>query len=719
MTNLKMGKLYILSGLQGSGKSSFLKQFNETMIVSTDKIRESISGSGKTILNGEEASTRSEDSNETVFKIAKLLVEEKCKLGLTVFFDATNMTDKDRNVFVKIAAKQNMDSQILILDTSLEKSLKQNRNRKFPVSDIVIERFEETFQRDSEFNFKIISSKTKINLIPNIIESEDLDIIGDIHGLFNEIEMFVKELGYKITDTSITHKEGRKLAFLGDFIDRGPDSIQVIEFIMKAVNSGHYAIVGNHEAKLIKSYDMVKKGESIKGGHAGKITLVNLMKRKEKSQDRIISFLKNLPFYYLYKNNILAHANIAYANPSELLKTNCIYGSTRRGKEEDTDRIYQELFDLGLNKYNLIRGHIKSTSIQKNVMSLEEGQAFAGYLVCARFNNGTLENTEKFKCSFNYENNKKDSLMFPMSNLVDNKLAIAKPSKNGAMTLFKYSKKVFFDNLWSEDKMLLKARGLVLDLAGNIVQHPFDKVFNYGENDTGIDIKDSTEVIAVEKMNGFLGNIGLDPFTKKLLITTTGSFDSDFVGYIEDFITPKLRGLLLRFLSSEAMTLSFEVIHKEDPHIIDYEDKDRGLWLIGARYLDNDSESFHEIKLDYLAAQFGFKRPKHFKVPFGELKNLVSESNIEGYMVRDIETDLTLLKFKTPYYLVTKFIGRMNAGKIKFMFSNPKKFKMSVDEEFYPLVDIIVKDLSLDDFLNMSNEEKMDFVRSIILKIRS
>ncbi|MDH3441675.1 MAG: metallophosphoesterase, partial [Gammaproteobacteria bacterium] len=53
------------------------------------------------------------------------------------------------------------------------------------------------------------------------LEDGPLDIIGDIHGEFDALMNLLDVLGY---DEEGQSPEGRKIVFLGDLIDRGPDS---------------------------------------------------------------------------------------------------------------------------------------------------------------------------------------------------------------------------------------------------------------------------------------------------------------------------------------------------------------------------------------------------------------------------------------------------------------------------------------------------------------
>ena len=117
------------------------------------------------------------------------------------------------------------------------------------------------------------------------------------------------------------------------------------------------------------------------------------------------------------------------------------------------------------------------------------------------------------------------------------------------------------------------------------------------------------------------------------------------------------------------LTLSFEVIHKDDPHIIKYNDDERGLYLIGARGKNENSINVTEEELDRIGGILGLRRAKHEIKTFGEVKNENVTTQTEGFIVRDIDDVQTpILKLKSPFYLTTKFLGRMGQKQIKFMF---------------------------------------------------
>jgi hypothetical protein len=76
-----------------------------------------------------------------------------------------------------------------------------------------------------------------------------LDIIGDIHGEFSALLALLERLGYNHHGQ---HRNDRKLVFVGDLCDRGPDSLGVIQFVQHLVQQGNaQAVLGNHEINLL------------------------------------------------------------------------------------------------------------------------------------------------------------------------------------------------------------------------------------------------------------------------------------------------------------------------------------------------------------------------------------------------------------------------------------------------------------------------------------
>ena len=68
-----------------------------------------------------------------------------------------------------------------------------------------------------------------------------LDIIGDVHGQFEALQNLLHYLGYSPAGK---HPQGRKLVFVGDLIDRGPDSPAVADWAKQAIRAGNAFMAG-------------------------------------------------------------------------------------------------------------------------------------------------------------------------------------------------------------------------------------------------------------------------------------------------------------------------------------------------------------------------------------------------------------------------------------------------------------------------------------------
>jgi len=82
------------------------------------------------------------------------------------------------------------------------------------------------------------------------LPSGPLDIVGDIHGEIAALRQLLTHLGY---DEQGHHPQGRRLVFVGDFCDRGPDSPAVLRLVLSMIAAGTaLAVLGNHEINLLR-----------------------------------------------------------------------------------------------------------------------------------------------------------------------------------------------------------------------------------------------------------------------------------------------------------------------------------------------------------------------------------------------------------------------------------------------------------------------------------
>ena len=290
------------------------------------------------------------------------------------------------------------------------------------------------------------------------------------------------------------------------------------------------------------------------------------------------------------------------------------------------------------------------------------------------------------------------------------KLAQIKESvRYPGLFVLKYKRTVFYNNLWDEN--LVEIRGRVINSAGDTVVNPFTKIFNRFENDTDIDRDE--QVLAVCKVNGFMAGITYVPEIDEVIVSTTGSLDSDFVTLAEKYLNPIKKDVKDRFLiNGQRFTWLFEIVDETDPHII----KEKvGAYLIGVRGIDEERYSSSETiekTLDVIAKEFGVMRPQWLVARFDAVVKMAKECTNEGFVVYGMQSK-TSLKIKTPYYLISKFLARCGQAKLEHMLTHPDWINWNtIDEEFFPLIRYL--SANKDDYLNMDEQDRLTYIQSFI-----
>lgn len=167
------------------------------------------------------------------------------------------------------------------------------------------------------------------------------DIIGDIHGCFEEMKDLLRELGYELKDGDIRHPEGRIPVFLGDLTDRGPDSLAVIYAVAPWVNSGKALYCpGNHCNKLYRYF----LGRKVVISHGLETTVAELEALSNKERRNVSSMFRtlyeNAPLYQVLDNRqlIVAHAGIRpndIGKEGKRVQTFVLYGDITGEKHPD------------------------------------------------------------------------------------------------------------------------------------------------------------------------------------------------------------------------------------------------------------------------------------------------------------------------------------------------------------------------------------------------
>ncbi|ESA33447.1 phosphatase [Leptolyngbya sp. Heron Island J] len=691
--SIQVGSLVLLSGAPGAGKSTACQHLPPELVLSSDVLRQTFFGTAQTVVDGQVAERPLATDDRLVFSTLENVVRARLKAGLTTIVDATLISDKERKPFATVAEQLGVPVQVLIFNPPLERVQQQNQQRRCRVPEQVVVKFCDRIQLDSQWPFTVITGDVTLNIdIPTIPDDTNLDVIGDIHGLADTLQAMLDRLGY---DHEFNHAEGRKLCFLGDLVDRGLQSLEVLELVMQAVAQGHYCVRGNHDNNLARGL----RGDTIKS-KSTRETLHKVLQRDRDYQTQVGTFIQSLPPFYRYRNYVLCHGDIEWFDPLRQPTHDQMYGRCRRHETHDTDGIFRQTSDL-----TVVRGHIPLTSEGDRTYSLEAGAGFGGPLAAMRL---PEQERVEIPCAFDYSQ-RQPSFAKQMEPLVTKKLV--KQVVADSLTLFKYSSKAFFTpSAWDDYPELKLARGVVVGLNGNPVSQPFPRTFNYLERETTLPA--DTQVVAVEKLNGFLVTTFLHPYDPhQVVVTCSGSFKGDYVDNAKSLLYQGgLYGRVLAWLQENRhTTLLWEAIHPDDPHIIQYGPEDYGLHLIGAGNLGNSF--IREEQLDAIATRLQTPRPIWLTCTFADAIAKSHHVEHEGFMIRLASDGSFALKLKSPYYLRTKFLARLTPKKSKQMYGQPQRFKQELDEAFWPLVDAVTQQVSQNTWLDWSDVERRDFVQ--------
>jgi len=160
------------------------------------------------------------------------------------------------------------------------------------------------------------------------------DIVGDVHGCFDELVALLGKLGYRVREDGgryqVSHAEGRRLVFLGDLVDRGPRIVDCLRLAMDAVDQG-VALCGpgNHEVKLLRKL----RGRNVQLTHGLDATVAELDAQSPALRERIAAFIDALVSHYVLDGGglVVAHAGMKAQmmnRSSRAVRDFALYGDT-------------------------------------------------------------------------------------------------------------------------------------------------------------------------------------------------------------------------------------------------------------------------------------------------------------------------------------------------------------------------------------------------------
>ncbi len=394
--------LVVLIGVSGSGKTTFARRhFGPFEVISSDFCRGLVADD-----ENDQAAT------PDAFDVLTYIAGKRLAAGRLTVVDATNVQPAARKQFVELARAHDVLPVAIVLD--LPKNLCTQRNsgradRTFASS--VIHRQHDQLRRslralNREGFRKVHVLRTPAQVEAAVVVRERLltdyrdrtgpfDVIGDVHGCRTELETLLGRLGYRVSrDASgrpvdAVPPDGRSAVFLGDLVDRGPDSPGVLRLVMGMVAAGHaLAVPGNHENKLTRALS----GRNVQVSHGLAETLSQLAGEDEGFRKAVADFCHALVSHLVLDGGrlVVAHAGLKEAyhgRASGRVRSFALYGDTTGETDEFGLPVRYPWASDYRGRAMVLYGHTPTPDPEwvNNTMCLDTGCVFGGRLTALRY----------------------------------------------------------------------------------------------------------------------------------------------------------------------------------------------------------------------------------------------------------------------------------------------------------------------------------------------
>ena len=312
-----------------------------------------------------------------------------------------------RAAVLRLAKEQNCLAVAIVLDTPEKICRERNEKRSDRnVGALVISRQAEQLRRSIRglqregFRYVYILSGEEIENVEIIrtplwnnkkTETGPFDIIGDIHGCYDELCELLTELKYEVDmeNFSAKHPDNRKAVFLGDLCDRGPKNVEVIRLVMNMLKAGSaWCVAGNHDVKLLKKL----RGADVRLTHGLDKTIEQFEKQDKEFIESAKNFLDGLISHYVFDNGrlVVAHAGLKekyHGRGSARVREFCLYGESTGEIDEYGLPVRLPWANEYRGKALVVYGHIPALEVQafNNTACIDTGCVFGGKLTAYRY----------------------------------------------------------------------------------------------------------------------------------------------------------------------------------------------------------------------------------------------------------------------------------------------------------------------------------------------
>jgi protein phosphatase len=385
--------LVVLVGASGSGKSTFARRhFKPTEVISSDFCRGLVSDD-----ENDQGATRD------AFDVLHYIAGKRLAAGRRTVVDATSVQKEARRQLIDLARQYDVLPIAIVLDVPEEVCAERNASR--PDRADLPRRVVRRHTRELRSSLRHLEREgfRKVHVLRGVEEVEhatvvtekrfnDLthltgpfDIIGDVHGCASELEALLGKLGY--VDGS--HPDGRTAVFVGDLVDRGPDSPGVLRRVMAMVKSGNALCVpGNHENK----YGRHLKGRKVQHTHGLAETVAQMAGESEEFVAEVREFIDSLVSHYVLDGGrlVVCHAGLPekyHGRTSGRVRSHALYGETTGETDEFGLPVRYPWAEDYRGRAAVVYGHtpVPEATWLNNTICLDTGAVFGGKLTALRW----------------------------------------------------------------------------------------------------------------------------------------------------------------------------------------------------------------------------------------------------------------------------------------------------------------------------------------------